>query len=370
MAIERIEAWTVRFPLRNPVVFGALSFIDRDYAIVRVTDDSGAQGIGYCLARNAPVTAAVGAIAPLVIGGDPGYPEQLWQTLYASTITHGQRGITLRALSLIDIAVWDVRARLVGWPLHKLLGGLRDEVDVGVGGGYYRERREAADIAEELRGYADRGFRLVKIPAGGLSPLEEERWVAAAREALGADVDLALDAHWTWRSVEDAVRVLQRLESFDLRWVEDPLWPEAVAAHAELRRRVRTPIAIGDEQSGRWAFQNLLLSDAADIWRVDVTCVGGFTELRKIGALAATWGIAISPHVYPELHVHAAATEDAILAIEYTDPAADIDLSYRFVTPCLEPHEGRARVPAGPGLGIDLDWEQIERVATERVVSS
>lgn len=357
----------MKFPLRNPVVFGAMSFVDRDYAIVRVTDSSGAQGVAYCLGRNAPVTTAVRAIAPMAIGADVLYAERLWETLYASTITHGQRGVTLRAISLLDVAVWDIRARLAGWPLHVLLGGLREDVEVGVGGGYYRERRAAGEIEAELRGYVDRGFRLIKIPVGGLSPAEEERWVAAAREAVGPNVDLALDAHWSWRSADEAAQVLKRLEPFDLRWVEDPLWPEAVTAHSELRRRVRTPIAVGDEQSGRWAYQNLLVAEAADLWRVDVTCVGGFTEFRRIAAIADSWGIGISLHVYPELHVHAAAAEGAVIAIEYTDPEADIDLSHRFVEPCIEPDNGRTQAPHGPGLGLELDWDLIESAATERV---
>jgi L-alanine-DL-glutamate epimerase-like enolase superfamily enzyme len=251
--------------------------------------------------------------------------------------------------------------------LHQLLGGCRSEVEVSIGGGYYRERREEAEIVDELARYVERGFRHIKIPAGGLAPAAEEHWVELARGAVGSDVALALDTHWTWTSIDEAVLVLKRLEQFDLSWVEDPLWPEAVTATADLRRRVSTPIAFGDELSGRWAYQNMLTVDAADIWRVDATCVGGISEFRKIAAVAATWGIRISTHIYPEIHIHCAAADEAVMGIEYVDPEADIDLSYRFVTPRVAPRDGRATAPTGPGLGIEIDWSQIESIAVEKV---
>jgi len=366
LSVSKIEAWTVRFPLRQPVVFESMSFTDRDYAVVRLTDSDGAQGVAYCLARNAPVTATVANIGRAAVGADTALSERLWSQLYGSTVTHGQRGITLRALSLIDIALWDLRAKKVNQPLYQLLGGLRTTVPVSVGGGYYRERREAEDVADELKAYVQQGFEHVKVPAGGQSPANEERWLQLVRTALGADVELAIDAHWSWRTVEAATAVMRRLDAFDLSWVEDPLLPEALVASSELRRRIATPIAIGDEQSGRWAYQNLIALDAADIWRVDATCVGGISEFQKIAAIAATWGIQISTHIYPEIHVHCALADEAVDRIEYTDPEADIDLSFRFVSPMIKPTRGYAAAPTGPGLGIDLDWDLIETTAVDR----
>ena len=193
--------------------------------------------------------------------------------------------------------------------VHGLLGRRSDTVQAHVGGGYYRERRTLEDVAAELRGYVDAGFGLVKIPAGGLAPRDEEAWVTAAREAIGPDVDLAIDTHWTWSDVRSARRVLERLDDLRLDWVEDPLWPEALPAAAELRRHIRSPIAIGDELSGRWAYQQMLEPRAADIWRLDVTTVGGFTEARRILGLASAFGIPVSPHIYVELHVHLAASD-------------------------------------------------------------
>jgi len=365
MTIERLEAWLVDEQLRHPVEFGNMRFTSRDYTVVRVTDSDGAMGIAYGLARGAPIAAMVASLSDGVVGRDAEASAGIWSGLYARTITSGQRGVALRAISLIDICLWDLRARRAGLPLHALLGRHADRVPASVGGGYFRERRDREDIAAELRGYVDQGFGLVKVPAGGLPAADEEAWVAHAREAVGPQVDLAIDTHWTWSDVRSARKVLERLEDYRLEWVEDPLWPEALPAAAELRRHLRTPIAIGDELSGRWAYQQMIEPRAADIWRLDVTTVGGFTEARRILALASAWGITVSPHIYVELHVHLAASDANVIAVEYVTPDSEIDLSHRFIDRPLTPQAGWFDLPTSPGLGIELDVERISATAIE-----
>jgi L-alanine-DL-glutamate epimerase-like enolase superfamily enzyme len=362
--ICELSAWTVSLPLARPVVFGSLRYDARDYTVVRIRDGAGGEGAAWGMARGAPLTETVAVLGRLVVGEDPCLTEALWQRMYGASIPFGQRGLALRALSLIDIALWDLRARRAGLPLWRLLGGARDSMLASVGGGYYREGRERDEISAELEGYVASGFRHVKIPGGGLPPEEEGSWVELAREAVGPGVELAVDAHWTWQDAHSAARVLKGWEPARLAWVEDPLPPEAAAAHATLRQNVSVPIAVGDEQSGRWAYQNLLLAGAADIWRLDVTTVGGFSEARRVAAIASTWGIPLSTHVYAELHVHLGAAEAGVMAVEYTDPAADIDLCHRFLDPIVTPREGMIAAPTAPGLGVEVDWELVQREAT------
>jgi L-alanine-DL-glutamate epimerase-like enolase superfamily enzyme len=237
---------------------------------------------------------------------------------------------------------------------------------VSIGGAYFREVRSREEIAAELAGYLSRGFTHVKAPAGGLTPGEEEDWVGFLRGCLG-NVDLAIDAHWSWRDAVAATKVMDRLDQFSLAWVEDPLQAEAIDAVADLRSRIRTPIAVGDEQSGRWFYQQLYTARAADIWRVDVTTVGGFTEFRRIAALASVAGCPISTHIYPELHVHCAASDPMVMGVEYVDPEADIDLSHRFIDVPAMPRRGMLEVPAESGLGITLNWDLINRQASDMV---
>lgn len=365
-SIAALDAWTVRLPLRHPVGFGAVQFTDRDYCVVRLTDADGLIGVAYSLARGAPLTAAVSALAPRVLGADPMQTERLWWDVYEAMVTQGQRATPMRALSLIDIAMWDLKARRCELPLSLLLGGHRDRVPVSIGGAYFREARTREEIAAELAGYLSRGFTHVKAPAGGLSPDAEEDWVAFLRGCLGK-VELAIDAHWSWRDGLAAKRVMERLDQFSLSWVEDPLPAEAVDAVAELRTRIRTPIAVGDEQSGRWFYQQLHAARAADIWRVDVTTVGGFTEFRRVAALASIAVCPISTHIYPELHIHCAASDPVVMGVEYVDPEADIDLSYKFIDVPAQPKAGMLDVPAAHGLGITLNWDLINSQAADEV---
>lgn len=365
MRVGSVETWTLRLPLTTPVEFGSMRFTERDYAILRVRDEDGASGFAYCLGRGAGLASAASRLAAHVLGTRVGLSEQVWHTLYEATIPYGQRGVALRALSLIDIALWDLRARRARLPLYEMFGAFREEMDAWVGGGYHRGKRDPDDISEELGDYVKRGFPLVKVPGGGRDPASEEEWLAFVRDAVGSGVNVAVDAHWSWRDVWSARSVLGRWDEYGLAFVEDPLWPEAVHAAAELRRSVQTPIAIGDEQSGRWAYVNLREAGAADLWRVDATTVGGFTEFRRIAALASAWGVAISTHIYPELHVHVAAAEPAVAGVEYVDPQTEIDLAHRFISDPLEPAEGVLTAPTEPGLGFDLDWDMIESSASE-----
>lgn len=364
--ITTIDIWTVRIPLSTPVTFGALTYTDRDYTVVRLTTADGERGFAYCMGRNAPLAATARALAPIAIGTDPRATQQRWDTMYSATIPFGQRGLALRALSLYDIAGWDLVGRIAGVPVHGLLGTARVEIPLAVGGGYFRESRDPADIREELSSYVERGFGLIKVPAGGGSANTEEQWVASIRDVIGDSTDLGIDAHWTWRDPYTAASVLKRLDPYRLAWVEDPLWPEAIRELAVLRSRIRSPLAVGDELSGRWVYRDIASAGAADIFRVDITTVGGFTEFTRVAALAETFGIPISTHVYPEMHVHCAASREIVRWTEYVDAEAEIDMSHRFIDGPMSAQNGMTSAPLGAGLGFDLAWEWIEENATER----
>jgi len=365
--IVRVEGWQLGIKLRRPVVFASTRYDERDYTVVRITDADGATGAAYAMARSAPLVETVNALAPLMLGRDPWQTRGTWDMLYSASIPYGQRGLALRAISLLDVASWDLKGKLSGRPVHELLGSTRRTVPISVGGGYYREQRSAEEISEELRQYAAAGFRMIKIPAGGLAPAAEEQWVRNAREAIGNETGLSIDTHWTWQSVAAARAVLSRLTSFDLAWVEDPLWPEAIGEVAQLGWLVDVPLGIGDELSGRWAYRDLAEQRAAALWRVDVMTVGGFTEFIRILSLAETYGVPVATHIYPEIHIHSAAASAAVTWTEYVAPEADIDLSYRFIGNPMRPVRGDAMVSDAAGLGIELDWEMITSTASRAV---
>ena len=364
MRIQQVRAFTCDIPLSTPIVMGDLRYDSRDYIVVEVRTDDGLCGIGFGMARYAPVAAIVERnLAPLLIGRDPMLNEQLWEAMYFRNLPIA-RGMFMRALSAVDIALWDLKGKVAGMPVWRLLGGARTVIPALIAGGYAAAGKTTSDLAEEVAGYAAQGFRMIKIAAASLS--EDTARLEASREAAGAETALMYDAHWAWRDVDSVARVVRGWERFDLDWIEDPYPTELNGLIDGLRARTRIRLAVGEDLFGRSEFEDLMARGRADVIRVDVTTAGGFTEVAKICALAATRGVPVSPHIFPELHVHVAAAYSGVLALEVTDPAREIDVAFKLLERPLEARNGEISAPSAPGLGIAMDWAAVEAFAARR----
>lgn len=339
---------------------GDLRYDTRDYVVVEIVTDEGIGGIGFGMARYAPVAQIIETnLKPLLIGQDPLMTEQLWDRLYYLNLLIAQRGIFMRALSVVDIALWDIKGKVAGLPIWKLLGGHRTRMPVLMAGGYVAADKDVGTLSDEVAGYVDRGFQLIKISAGSLE--HDTARVRAARKAAGGATKLMYDAHWAWRDPQDALRVVREWEDLDLAWIEDPFPSELLKPLGRFREGTTIPLAIGEDLTGRWAFQRVLEDQLADVVRVDVTNVGGFTEAVKICALAAADGLTVSPHVYPEIHVHLAAALPNVPHVEMTDPPQGIEALHLLMASTLDVRNGEAEAPERPGLGFDLDRNGVER---------
>jgi D-arabinonate dehydratase len=358
--ITDVRALTCDIPVPRPIVMGELRYDTRDYVVVEVMTDEGVNGIGFGMARYAPVAEIVEKnLKPLLVGQDPLMTERLWDRLYYLNLLIAQRGMYMRALSVVDVALWDIKGKVAGLPIWKLLGGHRTRMPVLMAGGYVAEDRDVNTLSDEVKDYVKRGFRMIKISAG---PLEQDTArVRAARRAAGDDTRLMYDAHWAWRDPQDALRVVREWEELDLTWIEDPFPAELLEPLGRFRRGTTIPLAIGEDLAGRWAFQRVLEGQLADVVRVDVTNVGGFTEAVKVCALAAVHGLEVSPHVYPEIHVHLAAALPNVPHVEMTDPPQGIEALHLLMGTKLDIQNGVAVAPERPGLGFELDRAAMER---------
>ena len=360
MRITEVRAVTCDVPVPRPIILGDIRYDSRDYVVVEVLTDAGISGIGFGMARYAPVAQIVETnLRPLLIGQDPLMTERLWDRMYHLNLLISQRGIYMRALSAVDIALWDIKGKAAGLPVWKLLGGHRERIPILMAGGYVARDKTVADLAAELSGYVARGFRLVKISNGSLA--EDTDRLRAARRAVGAGTQLIYDAHWSWRNAAEVLRVIRGWEELDLAWIEDPFPSELLGLAARLRSGCHIPIGIGEDLAGRWAFQELLRERAVDVVRLDAAVVGGFTEAVKVCALAATEGLPVSPHVYPELHVHLAAALPGVMAVEMTDPAQGIEGLHLLLRNTIQIDHGEAIAPQGPGLGVEIDRAAVEK---------
>lgn len=363
--IVSIEACTVRVPLDTITSFSTRVVRDRHYGLVRVRTADGLEGIGFCYAGSIAgglVAAAVRQLfAPLLIGENPWRIEALWDRMYREALLHGRTGSVMRALSIIDIALWDRNARAVGKPLHTLLGGFASEkVPAYASGGYYVDGKTPEMLGEEVGSYAARGFKAVKIKVGRFSPKEEEARVAAAREAIGPDVLLMLDANNAWSDLHTALQHTQRYEAYDPYWIEEPFSPDDIDNHVRLGQRTSITVATGEIEAGRWRFKELLDKDGSIILQTDAAVCGGITEWRRIAATAASYGASVAPHWFHDLHVHLVAATPNATWVEYF-PDDQVLNFWRLPNRQLAVNQGYLELPSTPGLGFEFDEAAIER---------
>lgn len=353
MRITGVQLTTCRIPLSRPIVMGEIRFDAREYLLVEIRTDAGVVGTGYGMTRDAPLAAILArSIAPRLVGADPLLGEAIWTSLYDANLTLGQRGLFMRCLSAVDIALWDIKAQVAGLPLWQLLGGARDRVPAMIAGGYPRTGTTLDELGAEVAGYAAAGFGVIKIAAGDLAA-DTER-LRVARSACGAS-RLAYDVHWAWQRLADVLPTVRGWDAFELAFIEDPFPSESPRLAAQLRERTGIALALGEDVTGRFAYRDLLQHAPPDHLRTDATTAGGISEVVKICALAAADSIPVLPHIFPELHVHLAAALPIVAAVEVTDPDREIDLFWRLLRDPARPVEGMLTAPTGAGIGVSID---------------
>jgi len=360
-----IEAATAIVPLDNLTGFATRAVTERHYGLVRVHTEDGLTGIGFCYAGHTAghlvADAALDLLAPRLLGQDPTRVEGLWQEMYDETLLHGRSGSVMRALSSLDIALWDRNAQAAHLPLWKYLGGFaRDAVPAYASGGYYLDGKSPSDLAEETRTHVTHGFRAVKIKVGRVSlPRDVER-LAAVREAVGPDVEIMLDANNAWRDLQSAVFAARAFEPHRPYWLEEPFSPDHSRLHSTLAGFTTIPIATGEIESGRWRHHELLEPRGIQVLQTDAAVCGGISEWRRIAAVADVYGVAMAPHWFHDLHVHlVAATPNATWVEFFPD---DQVLNFRrLISAQLAVENGRVLLPRSPGLGFDFDEASADR---------
>ncbi|WVN42617.1 mandelate racemase/muconate lactonizing enzyme family protein [beta proteobacterium MWH-UniP1] len=363
--IESVSVTACEIPLDHVTSFSTRTVSSRHYGLVKVRSTDGHEGIGFCYVGSRAgglVKAAVEQLlGPLLIGKESRQTEGLWQMMYQEALLQGRSGSVMRGISILDTALWDLNARSVGLPLHDYLGSVhRDSVMAYASGGYYLDGKTPAKLGEEVAGYVEKGFRAVKIKTGRLSPAEEEKRIAAARDAIGPDVYLMLDANNAWSDLPTAMEYMRRFEAYDPYWIEEPFSPDAIDLHARLAARTSVTVATGEIEVGRWRFRELLDAGGAEILQTDAAVCGGISEWRKIAAYADAKGVTVSPHWFHDLHTPlVAATPNARFVEFFLD---DQVLNFRrLVDHQLEFKNGNVVLRQTPGLGFGFDEAAVKK---------
>lgn len=367
--IVSVEARTVRVPLGRPTAFAQRQVTGRDYCLLRLRTDDGVEGIGHCYAGHAGgniVSLAVRELfAPLLKGQNATATELLWKRMYQEALLHGRAGSVMRALSIIDIALWDRNARAAKLPLYKYLGASREGIAPAYGsGGYYLDGKTPEMLGEEMAGYVALGLGAVKMKVGRGDLKSEELRIAAARKAIGPDILLMLDANNAWSDVPTAQRYLERFAPYDPYWIEEPFGPDQIDNHAKLAALTHVPVATGEIEAGRWRFKELLEKNAAAILQTDAAVCGGISEFRKIASLADCHGVTMCPHWFHDLHIHLVASSANGQFVEFF-PDSKVFNFRELIDRQLEVRDGGLVLPEGSGLGYNFDEKSIARFESD-----
>jgi L-alanine-DL-glutamate epimerase-like enolase superfamily enzyme len=341
---------------------------DSVHTLVIVRTEEGLTGFGSVFTNAGLVRAALAILEPLYRGENALEPERVSEKLHQHTFWLGRGGSLTHAISGIDIALWDILGQATGQPVGRLLGGR------------YRERvlpyasllmDQPEPLAEHLREIAARGFRAFKIgwgPFGRVSHHLDEQIVRAAREAVGPDAKLMVDAggsdaYWT-NGLKWALRTADMLAEYDVDWFEEALSPDALDDYVTLRRQASLPISGGEVLTRRQAFTPFLTSGAFDIVQPDVTKVGGISEERRIGWMAQEHGVRFIPHGWNTAiglaaDLHLASAFPATDLVEYIDGSPYVDEI--VAEPWRLDADGMLPIPDVPGLGIRLNPDAIAK---------
>ena len=364
MEVEQVESFAVSIPLDEPVSFATRTVEERDHAVTYVRTTDGTEGVGYSLGYGGSTLVADAVedvLAEMVVGEDPRDTERLWREMFDGTVQIGRKGVMLRAIATVDIALWDIAAKAAGAPLYKYLGAHSESVPAYASGGYYRDEKGLEGLRAEMQQYVDRGHDAVKMKVGRRAPAEEARRVAAVRETIGDDRVLMVDANGKWDSLPEALRTCRRIAEYNPYFVEEPVMPDSVALMAKVNDALPYAVAAGELEFSRYGFAELLREGAVEVVQPDATVCGGITEWLKIAHTAATEDVPVAPHYNWNLHSHLVAAVENGTWVEYFHRDSDVKVFDDVVEQPLRPEDGHIPLPDRPGHGVTLDNDALER---------
>jgi L-talarate/galactarate dehydratase len=331
----------------------------RPIVTLEIGTDDGVEGIGvtfYGAAVTKTLKSAVDELGALAIGEDPMRVEAIARKLRDAAGTSGPAGLFTLALSALDIALWDIKAKALGLPLWKLLGGARDRVPTYASGALMRglPLDQVAASAARLK---ERGWREAKMQLavpGETSPAIEVERARIVRESLGPDIKLMCDINQRWRP-EEAIDIGKRLEEIGFFWLEDVTVCDDYAGLARVTQALATPVAGGEYVFGITPFRHMLEARSVDIVMIDLLRVGGITQWLKVAGMAEAFNLPVVSHLIPEVHVHLVGAIPNGLTVEY------MPWLMRLFEEVPRPEKGELVMPTRPGLGLAFDRAAIDR---------
>jgi len=328
----------------------------RESTFLRVETDEGITGIAQ-----ASLSPEIGALIldvfkPLVVGEDPFEVEKIWEKVYWTYYGSVRRGAPMRALSYIDIAVWDIIGKACRQPIHRLLGGHRTKVPAYGSG--INLPLSIDELVKQNRMFLDMGFKMVKMKIGQKNMAEDLRRIKAVRDTVGDDVDIAVDANNMY-GVNTAINMARKMERYDIYWFEEPVLLDNVEGIVKLAKSTSIPIAGYELENTKYGFKELIARGAIGVCQADAVICGGITEWKKIAALAECYGVPMAPHGDYQIHTPLTASIPNGLIVEcvYVWGSA----TAKLLKDPVVPKDGMMECKKVPGIGIEISEEAVKK---------
>lgn len=368
MKITDVSVRLVLVPL-DRIFRGSTYQVDsRCTVIVRVETDEGVVGEAYSGdERNAYRhirDLITQRFRPLVVGEDCLAIERIWQKLFEVTPHISAKGVAMRAISAIDLALWDLIGKALETPLWRLIGGARAELPI-IGYTYYEDDQPYEYVADVALQQAEQGYAGTKLKVGGVAVKDDVSRVTFVRKAVGDDFILACDANRAW-TVAEALDFARRTADLGLAWLEEPVrWHGEVDGMRRVRESTTAPITAGQSEISGFGCMDLMRGGAVDYLNVDASMIGGVTAWRRIAAAATFFDVGMVHHEEPQVAIHLLASVPHSFCAElFPDPVRD-PVWHHMYPSHPEPRRGMISPPDRPGLGIEIDGEFVERYMVE-----
>lgn len=353
--VARVTAYAAAYD--RPNINGLYTYTHTQISVVELEMASGVVGIGWT--HGGPIVhRALEEITALVLG-QPLSIERIRSSLDRPKIL-GRGGLVSRAISAIDIAVWDAIGKETGRSVHQLVGGYRDRIPAYVAGGYYGEGKGLDELQREVTDKVSGGAKALKIKIGAVPIVEDLARIDAVRDAIGPNIELLVDANNAYSRI-DAFKMARHLEERRIFWFEEPVSPDDIVGAAELVRRTDVPIAIGENEYMIPGFRDMIHAGAANILNADAQVLGGITDWQKVAHYAALNHLPVAPHGDQEVHVHLVAAVPNGLIVEYYDSSLNALKDAMFDQQLELDADGAITVPTRPGLGFELNHRKLEK---------
>ncbi len=356
MRITDLRHEYFRWKKNKAIANGKHTYAYCGLAVIIIETDEGIRGYGFSgpvLGMNAFFLAE--EWKEKLIGQDPMNIDYIWNKLYVPKII-GRKGLATRAISGIDMALWDIKAKALGVPLSGLLGKCRDGVPAYIGGGYYGKDKTLKDLQKEMEHYISLGVAGVKMKIGALSPREDALRVKAVREAIGPDKILMVDANGAY-SYYRAIELAKRIEEYDIYCFEEPVAPYDCEGMKRVAEKTVIPLAAGENEYTKWGFRELIESKAVPILNPAPFLMGGVTEFLKVAALSQAYCLELAPHGDQTINVSLGVSTENVSYVEYYPEEYDEVWLHAFDYPLCLNEDGLLLPPDRPGIGFKPNYQ-------------